>query len=211
MLLRMIETRFISHALRTLRDAVSDILGRTQLNVRTDVISKRLAHRTRAQLKALEQMLRRVIMLIAIGLSKEIVLRPQPRPRIQAVGLAPLKPLRMPRVRQPKEPQAHLPPLTRIGGTHVDLSLLPKGKPGKPVNMRKLLKRIRTLQRVLDNPQPMARRLATHYARLKALHVYELPVPPEIPLKRPGAELSLVAGALPMEIARAARAWQDTS
>ena len=205
------EADFISHALRTIRNAVTDILGRTELNVRTDAISRRLAQRTRAQLKALEQMLRRVIMLIAIGLSSEYESRRRACPRIRSLaGVAPPLGMKLRQIRMPKEPVPHLPPLARIGIGDVDFSLLPKGKPGKSVNIRKLIKRIETLRRVLDNPEPMARKLAIHYARLKALEVTELPVPPDIPLKRSSAELSLVAGALPLEISRVATKWNDS-
>ena len=206
------EASFISHALRYIGNAVSDILGRTELHVRPKGLSQRLARRTRAQLKALEQMLRRVIMLIAIGLSKDYASILRPKPRIRVIGgLSQPKPMRTPKLRTlGKDPEPHLPPLAYVGCSDVDFSALPKDKPRKPVNLRKLIKRIQTLQAVLENPEPMARRLAIHYARLKALHVETLPVPPEIPLKRPGAKLSLVAGALPMEIARAARAWNDS-
>ena len=206
------EANFISHALRCISTAVSDILGRTELHVRPTDLSQRLARRTRAQLKALEQMLRRVIMLIAIGLSKEYASVPRTKPRIRVLGgMSRPKPLSTPKRRNlGKEPEPYLPPLAYVGCGDVDFSALPKDKPRKPVNLRKLIKRIQTLQAVLENPEPMARRLAIHYARLKALHVEALPVPPDIPLKRPGAELSLVAGALPMEIARAARVWNDS-
>ena len=206
------EANFISHALRCISEAVVDILGKTELHVRPTGLSQRLAQRTRAQLKALEQMLRRVIMLIAIGLSKEYASVPRAKPRIRVLGgLSRLKTRRTPKLRTlGKEPHPHLPPLAYVGCSDVDFSTLPKGKPAKPISLRKLIKRIQTLQAVLENPEPMARRLAIHYARLKALHVETLPVPPDIPLKRPGAELSLLAGALPMEIARAARAWNDS-
>ena len=206
------EASFISHALRCISEAVVDILGRTELHVRPNGLSQRLAQRTRAQLKALEQMLRRVIMLIAIGLSKDYVSVPRAKPRIRVLGgLSRPKPMRTPKRRNlGKEPAPHLPSLASVGCGDVDFSALPKDKRRKPVNLRKLINRIRTLQAVLENPEPMARRLAIHYARLKALHVEALPVPPEIPLKRPGAELSLVSGALSMEIARATRAWNDS-
>ena len=206
------ETDFISYALRCISNAVSDILGRTELNVRTNGISKRLAQRTRAQLKALEQMLRRVIMLIAIGLSKSYASVPRARPRIRVIGgPAPLKPLRAPRRRTlGKEPEPHLPPFARIGCGDMVFRALPKGQPRKPINLRKLIKRIQTLQAVLENPEPMAQRLAIHYARLRSLHTKLPTPPPEIPLRRAGAELSLVAGALPMELRRAARAWNDS-
>ena len=208
------EANFISHALRCINEAVVDILGKTELHVRPNGLSQRLARRTRAQLKALEQMLRRVIVLIAIGLSKEYASVPRAKPRIRVLDDFTHIPVRAPKAPRPSRRHQPVLPAPRCGGSDVDFSALPKGKPRKPVNLRKLIKRIQTLQAVLENPEPMARRLAVHYARLKALHVETLPVPPDIPLKRPGAELSLVAGALPMEITRATRAtraWNDSS
>ena len=123
-------------------------------------LSQRLARHTRAQLKVLEQMLRRVIMLIAIGLSKDYTSVPRAKSRIRVLGgMSRLKSLRTPKLRtQCKEPQPHLPPLANAGCSDVDFSALPKDKRRKPVNLRKLINRIQTLQAVLENPEPMARR-----------------------------------------------------
>ena len=204
------ETDFISHALRCIGNAVSDILGRTELHVRLNGLSQRLARRTRAQLKALEQMLRRVIMLIAIAMSEHIKPSPLARPRIRLLDGIKLAPPRSSKAPRPPRPRSPMLPAPRCTMRDVDFSTLPKGKPRKPVNLRKLIKRIQTLQAVLENPEPMARRLATHYTRLRRLHTKLPTPPPEIPLRRANAELSLVAGALPMELRRAARIWNDS-
>ena len=204
------ETPFISHTLRCISNAVSDILGRTELHVRPTGLSQRLARRTREQIKALEQMLRRVIMLIAIGLSEHIKPTPLARPRIRLLDGIRLSPLRVPKPSRPPRPRQPMLPAPRCTMGDVDFSALPKGKPRKPANLRKLIKRIQTLQAVLENPEPMARRIATHYARLRRLHTKLPTPPPEIPLRRAGAELSLVAGALPMELRRAAQVWNDS-
>ena len=204
------ETPFISHALRCISNAVSDILGRTELNVRPKGLSQRLARRTRAQLKALEQMLRRVIMLIAIAMSEHIAPTPLARPRIRMLDSIRLAPLRASKARKLPRPRPPMLPAPRCTMGDVDLSALPKGKPREPVNLRKLIKRIQTLQAVLENPEPMARRLATHYARLRRLHTKLPTPPPEISFRRASVELSLVAGALPMELRRAAQVWNDS-
>ena len=204
------ETDFISHALRCIGSAVSDILGRTELHVRPTGISQRLARRARAQLKALEQMLRRVIMLIAIAMSEKIAPTSLARPRIRLLEGIRLTPLRATKAPKPPRPCDPTLPAPRCTMGDVDFSALPKGKPRKPVNLRKLIKRIKALQAVLDNPEPMARRLAIHYARLRRLHTQLPTPPPEIPLRRASAELSLVAGALPTELRRAAKAWNDS-
>ena len=204
------ETDFISHALRCIGNAVSDILGRTELHVRPTGLSQRLARRTRAQLKALEQMLRRVIMLIAIAMSEKITPTPLARPRIRLLDSIRLVPLRAAQAPMPSRPRDPMLPAPRCTMGDVDFSALPIGKPRKPVNLRKLIKRIQTLQAVLENPEPMARRLAIHYARLRRLHTKLPAPPPEIPLWRASAELSLVAGALPMELRRAAQVWNDS-
>ena len=204
------ETPFISHALRCISEAVVDILGKTELHVRPTGLSQRLARRTRAQLKALEQMLRRVIMLIAIAMSEHIKPTPLARPRIRLLDSIRLTPLRAPKAPRPPPQGQPMLPAPRCTTGDVDFLSLPKGKSRKPVNLRKLIKRIQTLQAVLENPEPMARRLATHYARLRRLHTKLPTLPPDIPLRRANAELSLVAGALPMELRRAARAWNDS-
>ena len=178
--------------------------------MRPNDLSQRLARRTRAQLKVLEQMLRRVIMLIAIAMSEKITPTPLARPRIRLLDAIRLKPLRAKRA--PRSPRSRPPMLSapRCNMGDVDFSTLPKDKPRKPVNLRKLIKRIQTLQAVLENPEPMAHRLATHYARLRRLHTKLPTPPPEIPLRRANAELYLVAGALPMELRRAAQVWNDS-
>ena len=204
------EANFISHALRCISNAVSDILGRTELHVRPKGLSQRLARRTRAQLKALEQMLRRVIMLIAIAMSEHIKPTPLARPRIRFLDGIRLTPLRTAKAPRPPRQRQPMLPAPRCAMGDVDFASLPKDKRRKPVNLRKLIKCIQTLQAVLKNPEPMARRLAIHYARLRRLHTKLPTPPPEIPLRRAGAELSLVAGALPMELRRAARVWNDS-
>ena len=204
------EANFISHALRCIGSAVSDILGRTELHIRPTGLSQRLARRTRAKLKALEQLLRRVIMLIAIAMSENITPAPLARPRIRSLDTIRLAPVRTPKAPRPPRPRDPMLPAPRCTMGDVDFSALPKDKPRKHVNIRKLIKRIQTLQAVLENPEPMARRLAIHYARLRRLHTKLPTPPPEIPHHRAGAELSLVAGALPMELRRAARAWNDS-
>ena len=204
------ETDSISHALRCISEAVVDVLGRTELHARPRGISKRLAQRTRAELKALEQMLRGVIMLIAIAMSEHIKPTPLARPRIRLLDAIRLAPLRAPKAPRPPRQRQPILPAPRCTMGDVDFSTLPKGKPRKLVNIRKLVKRIQVLQAVLENPEPMARRLAIHYARLRRLHTKLPTPPPEIPLRRAGAELSLVAGALPMELRRAAKAWNDS-
>ena len=205
------DTDFISHALRCISNAVADILGRTELNVRPAGLSQRLARRTRAQLKALEQMLRRVTMLIAIAMSEHIEPTPLARPRVRLLDAIRLAPLRTAKARKSPRQRQHILPAPHCTMGDVDFSSLPKGKPRKPVNFRKLIKRIKALQAVLENPEPMARRLATHYARLRRLHTKLPTPPPEIPLRRAGTELALVAGALPMELRRAAGKWNDSS
>ena len=204
------ETDFISHALRCISSSVSDILGRTELHVCPKGLSQRVAQRTRAQLKGLEQMLRRVIMLIAITMSERIKPTPLARPHISLLDAIRLAPLRSTKARKQSRPRDPMLPAPRCTMGDVDFSTLPKDKPRKPVNLRKLIKRIRTLQAVLENPEPMARRLATHYARLRRLQTKLPTAPPEIPLRRASAELSLVAGALPMELRRATRVWNDS-
>ena len=204
------EANFIPHALRCISNAVTDILGRTELNVRPNDLSQRLARRTRAQIKALEQMLRRVIMLIAIAMSEKIEPTPLAQPRIRLLDAIRLAPLRTPKAPRPSRTRDPILPAPRCTMGDVDFVSLPKDKPRKPVNLRKLIKRIQTLQAVLENPEPMARRLAIHYARLRRLHTKLPTPPPEIPLRRANAELSLVAGALPMELRRAAQVWNDS-
>ena len=201
------ETSFISQALRVIGVAVVHVIGMTDLHVRTSPLPRRLASRARARLKALEQMLRRVITLMALGMLGQVQSVPKPRPRVRVVA-GPSKPFSR-RVPKLPEERAPLMPPFRGGGSDVDFSALPKGKPRKPVPIYKLIARIALLQRVLENPEPSARRLAIHYARLKKLDASPSP-PPEIPIRRAGAELALVAGALPMELTRALRLWHDS-
>ena len=109
----------------------------------------------------------------------------------------------------PEERAPLMPPYRGGGCSDVDFASLPKGKPRKPVPVYKLVARIALLQRVLENPEPSARRLTIHYARLKKLDTSPSP-PPEIPFRRAHAELALVAGALPIELTRALKLWHDS-
>ena len=203
------ETSFISQALRVIGVAVVHVIGMTDLHVRTTPLPQRLASRARSRLKALEQMLRRVITLMALGMLGQVQSVPKARPRVRVVA-GPSKPFsrRVPKL--PEERAPLMPPYRSGGSGDVDFASLPKGKPRKPVPIYKLIARIALLQRVLENPEPSARRLAIHYARLKKLDTSPSP-PPEIPFRRASAELALVAGALPMALRRALAVWHDTS
>ena len=202
------ETNFISQALRVIGVAVVHVIGMTDLHVRTSPLPRRLASRARSRLRALEQMLRRVITLMALGMLGDVHSVPKPRPRVR-VAAGPSKPFSR-RVPKLPEERAPLMPAFRGGGCgDVDFASLPKSKPRKPVPVYKLIARITLLQRVLENPEPSARRLAIHYARLKKLDASPSP-PPEIPFVRASAELALVAGALPMELTRVLRLWHDS-
>ena len=211
------ETNFISQALRVIGVAVVHVIGMTDLHVRTSPLPQRLASRARSRLRALEQMLRRVITLMALGMLGQVQSVPKLRPRVRLLNVPPLmtirlSPLRDTRGRQGRLPEERAPlmPAYRGGGSgDVDFASLPKGKPRKPVPIRKLVARIALLQRILENPEPSARRLAIHYARLKKLDASPSP-PPEIPFRRASAELALVAGALPMELTRALAVWHDS-
>ena len=202
------ETNFISQALRVISVAVVHVIGMTDLHVRTTPLPQRLASRARSRLRALEQMLRRVITLMALGLLGQVQSVPKPCPRVRVVA-GPSKPFsrRVPKL--PEERAPLMPPYRGGGCGDVDFSALPKSKPGKPVPIYKLVAHIALLQRVLENPEPSARRLAIHYARLKKLDASPTP-PPEIPFRRVSAELALVAGALPMELTRALAVWHDS-
>ena len=201
------EHTFISQALRVIGIAVVHVIGITDLHVRTAPLPRRLASHARSRLRALEQMLRRVITLMALGMLGQVRSVPKPRPRVRVIA-GPAKPCRR-RVPKLAEERAPLMPAYRGGSSDVDFSTLPKGKPRKPVPIYKLVARIALLQRVLENPEPSARRLAIHYARLKKLDASPSP-PPEIPFRRASAELALVAGALPMELTRALAVWHDS-
>ena len=206
------ETSFISLALRVIGGAVVHVIGMTDLHVRTSPLPHRLASRARSRLRALEQMLRRVITLMALGMLGQVQSVPKPRPRVHVVA-GPSKPsLSSPLRRQGRLPEERAPlmPAYRGGGCgDVDFAALPKGKPRKSVPIYRLVARIALLQRVQENPEPSARRLAIHYARLKKLDASPSP-PPEIPIRRASAELALVAGALPMELNRALAVWHDS-
>ena len=203
------ETSFISQALRVIGVAVVHVIGMTDLHVRTSPLPQKLASRARSRLRALEQMLRRVITMMALGMLGQVQSVPKPCPRVHMVA-GPSKPFcrRVPKL--PKERAPLMPPYRGGDGSgDVDFASLPKGKPRKPVPIYRLVARIALLQRVLENPEPSARRLAIHYARLKKLDGAPSP-PPEIPFRRASAELALVAGALPMELTRALGVWHDS-
>lgn len=205
------EDQFIPQALRVINDAVVGVIGLTNIHVRQTPLSKRLASRASARLRALEQMLRRVITLMALALIGQVHSTPKMLARIRVIGGAtPIKPEPPQRRKTAKAPVPSLPPCRGGQCGKTDFTALPNGRPSAPIPIEKLIARIIRLQRVLANPAPSARRLALYYSRLKRIAAAPKP-PPDIPLRRAPAELALIAGALPMEIARALAVWHNTS
>lgn len=203
-------TQFIPQALRVISDAVVAVIGMTDLHVRTTPLSKRLASRARARLIALEKMLRRVIILMALAMAGEVRSIPKMLARIRRVGFLPTAPVRPRARRAPKTPAPRLPSHRCAGPGDFDFSSLPRRARSGPVPIRRLLARIITLQQILANPAPKARRLAFYFDRLKQRRAMPAPSP-DIALQRAPAELALVAGALRLEQHKAMAAWHDTS
>ncbi|MCH2456658.1 MAG: hypothetical protein MK186_01265 [Henriciella sp.] len=193
-------TGFIEEGFSTVREAVVEVMDRLSVDFRPEV-TQALARYARRQIKLVEILLRRLILLLASD-----------------VELAP--PVKAPSTPPAREPQT---PKTRAGA----FKLLPKlGQAGTPIERLRalhtlparkntasapLLHRLRTLLRHLENPMPLARRMARILERIKAEGE---PRPVILPLAgqhRAAPQLALLTTSLMLHGNDVLRDWFDTS
>ncbi|MCA8902225.1 MAG: hypothetical protein KDA53_13370 [Hyphomonas sp.] len=190
------------------RLATTDVIGRAKLHLAPDTLRRTLGQRTRARLKLLEIIVRRLIVLLALS----ITLAPS-NPRTKSAP-APLPEgvedvtSSFPRVRRPA---------LRLLWTTQYYSLndpgFPEGLPRTtgPIPARPLMLKAHALMQVLKDPEAHARRVARVIARSRGKGEACPLIPPLAEARRLRRELSIISDGLPMLIRQAWASCADTS
>ena len=197
---------FLKQGLEQAQLELADIVGGANLHLKPETVTRSLGARIRARLKALETILRRLILVMAM-----------------ALDLAPVKP----RARQASAPvpegvedvtasfRAHTRPARRFTlmprplgapGTLPQASSMPPG----PVPAAPLLAWAKSIYLVLNDPDAAARRMARAVQRLKTRGEGRPYCRPMTGRHRMRPQLALVAGVLPGLVNRAFEAWNDS-
>lgn len=190
---------FNTDALAQIERGILHIIASANLQVRTAPLPRSLVGRLRGQLRGLETLLRRVLMLMALAILP---------------GLAPGTPKRAKTIKSQRStrplqrPMRLLPAPLVLAGAH-GFPDMPRAT--GPVSVRKLFCQIAALQTVLAAPEAHAKRLARQLRRLMAAGEARPVVLPQPRPKRVGRELVLVSDILPVHLRAALAAWPDTS
>ena len=218
----MITQGFIETGLNAIRDALVAAADRAGLTLAEKHVTRHAARRFRSTVRQLENILRRLIVLLAAQLD----LAPAPpraphrndplNPAKAGTSLGQVQPQDTPR---PKTPRPYHFALTPKAGFDPDklIALRERQKAGLAqsyrncTGIRPLLDRFQTLMRHLDRPERLARRMARHLARLRAAGEPRPICPPPQQTHRLGHELGVIADYLPFAIGDALAGWYDTS
>jgi hypothetical protein len=193
-------TGFIEEGFSTVRAAVVEVMDRLSVDFRPEV-TQALARYARRQIKFIEILLRRLILLLA----SDIELAPQ------------AKATSTPQTREPQTPKTRagafklLPKLDRAGTPFEHLRALHTVPARKNTASAPLLHRLGTLLHHLEHPMPLAQRMARILARLKAEGE---PRPVILPLAgqhRAAPQLALLTTSLMLHGNDVLRDWFDTS
>ena len=188
---------FIAEGFAAMREVFDELVGRYNLHLHPDEITRSLARRVRRTVKLLETMLRRLLALMAAEMSLEPARPSGPRDRTRPV------------TKRPRGFVLLLPPGGCLSSLQAEKLAGRKPARNRP-STGLLLARLFRLQRLLENPAPAARRMARLLARLKASGAPRPPAFPQSGLYRYGARLALVADALPHAVREALAGWYDT-
>ncbi|MEO1476190.1 MAG: hypothetical protein AAFS13_07385 [Pseudomonadota bacterium] len=198
--------------------AVTALIGWTGVHIAEHVPSRWKIRKASTRLKALETLVRRLIMLLALQLD----LQPdRPRGAQAPPGIAPTETasenpntindevefVAFPKVRQRS---LSLVPRLMLLTNGRDLSHLPRGTTPPHIMAKRLACRIIALQRVLNVPDAYATRLARHLQKQRRSgEPAPLLIPSPVPAGLP-SEMKLLQGGLALQLRDALKAW-DTS
>ena len=203
-----VDASFLTIGLELAERALIDLMARDNLHLRPAQMPRTRRARANGRMKQIEQIVRRLIALMALGL--HIVFAP-PKPRAPAPGLP--EGVELAVFPGAAEHAFTLLPRAACGflcGEDADTSGTSCGPPG-PVPTARLLARIRAVYRVLKSPEAAARRLARSLQRLKSRGGPGPMTGPAPDAFRLGPELGALATALPGLLnARLAAAWNDS-
>ena len=198
------KTSLIEQGLENLRLDLLDALGGANLHLQPETISRSLYAKVRAKLKVLEQVLRRLLVLLAMTLDLAPV-----RPRaLQAAA-----PLPEGVEDVTSSFRAHLPALYRMAlmgrpsGPPRDFGALASTRLSGPVPAMPLMRRAAVLLKIMKNPDAAARRMARLIGRMKRrgeAKPYCLPLAARGRLR---PELALLTSAITLEVNAALADW----
>jgi len=198
-------------AIKQIGLAVTALIGWTCVHITEHVPSKWKLRRASTRLKALETLVRRLIMLLALDVEWEPTtpraVQPKPNPdnipeTIDGVEIALF----------PKARQRGLSLMPRIIdiSERPDLSHLPRVATPLHISTKRFTRRIVALQEVLEAPEAHAKRLARHLSKLRKS---KEPAPVLIPLAIPNGlapEIGLLSGGLAMRLGDALKSWDSS-
>jgi len=195
-------TDYITFALQQVRVSLAEATYDAGLTRSSDAVPQSAARWWRARVKTLAIILRRLIMLMALGLTLD-----PPKPRNAKAALA---------EEEPVLTKAQIPYSIALSGQPQVFTLdgpdFPDGAPraSGPVPVASLMRRFEALARILRNPEKYAVRVARVMARQRRAGAPR-PLCLLVPTHRLKPELGAVAAGLPMLIADAFGRWNDSS
>lgn len=197
---------FLTQGLEQAWFELADIVGGANLHLKPETVTRSMAARIRARLKALETILRRLILLMAMALDLAPV---RPRPArgatplpdgVEDVTASFLRHLNHHRI-------ALMGRVLRAPGAFPEATSV---RPGGPAPAAPLIAHAAALLRILNKPEAAARRLARQVQRMKARGEGRPYCLPMVRRNRMQSELALLAGVLPGLVNTALEAWDDT-
>lgn len=193
---------FIDFGLQQAEEALKNAAGEADLHLRPQMLRKTPAKRFRSRLRAIEAIVRRLIILLATMLDLSPAKSPSPNSGAgpnascaqnqHAFKLIP--------VDWAPQPLPDFKTLTRAPAARAF---------GQP-EIARLLARVSTVLRLIAHPDGAARRLARRIERLRKLKLPRPYCPPPERTHRLSAELGFVASSLPQMITAAFETWYDT-
>ncbi|MEM8637095.1 MAG: hypothetical protein AAGF33_19185, partial [Pseudomonadota bacterium] len=191
--------------------AVASLIGWTGVHIAEHIPSKWRVRKASTRLKALETLVRRLIMLMALQLDLEPV---KQRPASTKSAKAP-EPETLDGVELVAFPRARRASLSLVPqlidfSERSDLSDLPRNTTPIHIAAKRFSRRIIALQKVLDAPEVHAKRLARHLSKLrKSGEPKPLLMPAAVPTGLP-PEIGLLYGGLAHQLRDAIKAWDSS-
>jgi hypothetical protein len=200
------QSTFLQQGFDQIQIDLLDTIGKANLHLKPETITRSLRARVRARLKMLETILRRLILLLAASLTLDPVKPRPPAPAapscegvedVTASFKRHIKLYRMALMGRPPGPVGNFPETRRIA---------PKG----PVPAAPLLMQAAVLLRIMKHPDAAARRMARLLDRMRKRGEGRPHCAPLAGRHRLGPELGLIASLLTAHVKTALENWYDS-
>lgn len=202
-----VDRTFLNMGLTLAERALVDLMGRDNLQLEPKTMPRTRRQRASGRLRQIEQIVRRLIFLMALTLTLGPVrprgpARTPDLPEGAELALLPT----VPEWRMALMPcaQAH------AGFSPFMVHAAPVSRPSGPVSTAPLLQRIRALHRLLETPDTAAKRLARTIERLRAAGEPKPMITPPASAFRLGPELGALSVALPGLLNTALETWESS-